>query len=49
MGLDPWKITEVVKFFLDTQTTFEKQLDPSSGLIDSLGRSVRPSVKYVDD
>ena len=30
------------------QTTLEKQLDPM-GPIASRGRSVRPSVKYVDD
>ena len=47
-GQDPWNITKVIGFFKITGTDpLVKQLDPGS--IVSRGRSVQPSVKYVDD
>ena len=53
----PWKITKYVSKEISVWSPLEKQLDPFSvmfislklGLIASRGRSVQPSVKYVDD
>ena len=44
--LTPWKITKVATSLLSTGT--EKHWDPLGPIV-SRGRSVRPSVKYVDD